>query len=93
MRLLLKERPFAAAPDHVFAGEKPAKRPGAGKERPLSILLAEDNDINALLAKAALAKAGHQVDVVGNGRAAVEALTGPARKHRYDIVLMDLHMP
>ncbi len=93
MRLLLKERPFAAAPDHVFAGDKPAKRPGAGKERPLSILLAEDNDINAMLAKAALAKAGHQVDVVGNGRAAVEALTGPARKHRYDIVLMDLHMP
>lgn len=93
MRLLLKERPFAATPDHVFAGEKPAKRPGPGKERPLSILLAEDNDINAMLAKAALAKAGHQVDVVGNGRAAVDALTGPARKHRYDIVLMDLHMP
>ncbi|BCH28350.1 hybrid sensor histidine kinase/response regulator [Mesorhizobium sp. L-8-10] len=92
MRLLLKERPFAAPADLIPAREKPAKRPGA-KERPLSVLLAEDNDINAMLARAALTKAGHRVDVVGNGRAAVEALTGPARKHRYDIVLMDLHMP
>jgi PAS domain S-box-containing protein len=92
MRLLLKERPFAATAEPISAREKPAKRAGA-KERPLSILLAEDNDINAMLARAALTKAGHHVDVVGNGKAAVEALTGPSRKHRYDIVLMDLHMP
>jgi len=64
-----------------------ATRPG------LSILLAEDNDINALLARAALQRAGHRVDVVGNGKAAVDALIDPARKRRYDMVLMDLHMP
>jgi len=57
----------------------------------LSVLIAEDNEINAVLARAALSKAGHEVDVVGNGRAAVDALTAPAR--RYDVVLMDLHMP
>jgi PAS domain S-box-containing protein len=58
----------------------------------LSILLAEDNDINAMLARATLVKAGHKVDVVGNGKAAVDAviLSGHAR---YDVVLMDLHMP
>lgn len=63
--------------------------------RPLSVLLAEDNDINALLARSALEKLGHQVRVVGDGRAAVNAylagLDGPDKP--YDCVLMDLHMP
>ena len=55
--------------------------------------MAEDNDINAMLARATLLKAGHRVDIVGNGKAAVEAVTGGGRKRRYDVVLMDLHMP
>ncbi|MEW9837069.1 ATP-binding protein [Mesorhizobium sp. ZMM04-4] len=59
----------------------------------LAILVAEDNDINAMLARATLLKAGHRVDIVGNGKAAVEAVTGGGRKRRYDVVLMDLHMP
>ncbi|MEQ1941083.1 ATP-binding protein [Mesorhizobium sp. VNQ89] len=59
----------------------------------LAILVAEDNDINAMLARATLLKAGHRVDIVGNGKAAVEAVTGSGRKRRYDLVLMDLHMP
>ena len=56
-------------------------------------LVAEDNDINAMLARATLQKAGHRVEIVGNGKAAVEAVTGGGRKRRYDVVLMDLHMP
>ena len=78
----------------------PARRPGKRTRRPapatarqLSVLIAEDNEINAMLARVALTKAGHHVDVVGNGRAAVEALGGSSRRRRYDIVLMDLHMP
>jgi PAS domain S-box-containing protein len=59
----------------------------------LAILVAEDNDINAMLARATLLKAGHRVDIVGNGKAAVEAVTGSGRRRRYDVVLMDLHMP
>jgi PAS domain S-box-containing protein len=59
----------------------------------LSILIAEDNDINAMLARATLQKAGHRVEIVGNGKAAVEAVIGAGPKHRYDVVLMDLHMP
>ena len=59
----------------------------------LSVLVVEDNDINALLARSALARAGHRVDVVANGKAAVEALTESGGVHRYDVVLMDLHMP
>ncbi len=58
----------------------------------LSVLIAEDNDINAMLARATLTRAGHRVEVVGNGKAAVEAVTD-AGQPRYDVVLMDLHMP
>jgi PAS domain S-box-containing protein len=58
----------------------------------LRILVAEDNDINALLVRRALEKAGHEVRVVGNGRAAVE-LVAVEGGQRFDIVLMDLHMP
>ena len=77
-------------------GERlPARGGPAGRKRAagLSVLLAEDNEINAMLAKAALGKAGHRIEVVTNGRAAVDAVTdgGPAR--RFDVLLMDLHMP
>lgn len=53
------------------------------------ILLAEDNQINAVLATTILKRAGHQVDVAVNGAEALEAL----RRADYDIVLMDMHMP
>lgn len=59
----------------------------------LSVLIAEDNEINAMLARATLLKAGHRVEVVGNGKAAVDAVVGATQSNRYDVVLMDLHMP
>jgi len=74
--------------------ETVAKAPRVNNRLPgLAVLVAEDNDINAMLARATLLKAGHRVDIVGNGKAAVEAVTGAGRKRRYDVVLMDLHMP
>ena len=57
----------------------------------LSVLLAEDNEINALLARAVLEGLGHDVTDVRDGLAAVEAAT--ARAGGFDAVLMDLHMP
>ncbi|WP_269930714.1 PAS domain-containing hybrid sensor histidine kinase/response regulator [Aminobacter sp. HY435] len=63
------------------------------KARKLSVLIAEDNDINAMLARAALEKAGHRVEVVNNGKAAVEAVTDAGGRQRFDVVLMDMHMP
>lgn len=56
-----------------------------------SVLIAEDNEINALLARSALVKSGHTVEVVTNGRAALKMLTETSR--HFDVVLMDLHMP
>jgi len=55
----------------------------------LRILLAEDNQVNQLLAKRLLEKRGHQVTIVGNGCEAVTA----AGKTAFDLVLMDLQMP
>ncbi len=75
-------RPAARASDHHargprFAAAREARapvRPQAGwPQSGLSVLIAEDNDINAMLARATLLKAGHRVDVVGNGKAAVDA--------------------
>jgi PAS domain S-box-containing protein len=88
LRVLLS----APAPMEAEDGSLPphgSPDPGRG----LSVLVAEDNEINALLARSALAKAGHHVDVVPNGKAAVEALGRAGGAHRYDVVLMDLHMP
>lgn len=58
-------------------------------KRFLHVLLAEDNQINQLVAIRSLAKRGHSVVIVTNGRDALEAL----EKENYDLVLMDIHMP
>jgi len=56
------------------------------------VLLAEDNEINQQIAVELLSGAGAQVDVVGNGREAIEKLAAAA-PDAYDAVLMDLQMP
>ena len=62
----------------------------AGAKRSLSVLVAEDNPVNATLARAALTRAGHALTVATDGGMAVDlALSG---KHS-DIILMDLQMP
>jgi CheY-like chemotaxis protein len=58
----------------------------------LAILVAEDNEINALLAKALLQRLGHRVTIVSTGDAAVAAWRDGAQG-RFDLVLMDVHMP
>ena len=61
------------------------------KQPPLHVLLAEDNKINALLARSLLDKLGHTTHHVENGRDALHALMSPRSK--FDVILMDLHMP
>ena len=55
------------------------------------MLVAEDNEINALLVHVALSKAGYDVDIVGDGQTAVDRAC--AAGAGYAVVLMDLHMP
>lgn len=55
------------------------------------ILLAEDNPINQKLARFMLTKAGYQVEVVNNGKEAVDAFTGEPEK--FDMIFMDVQMP
>ncbi len=53
------------------------------------VLLAEDNPINAMLARALLVREGCEVEHVTDGEAAIEAVA----RGRYDLVLMDVRMP
>ena len=57
--------------------------------RGASILLAEDNEVNQLVASKILKNAGFEVTIANNGREAVELV----HQHNYDLVLMDIQMP
>ncbi len=60
----------------------------------LAVLVAEDNEINALLARALLSRLGHRPTVATSGAQAVDAwLAARAAGEPYDLVLMDVHMP
>jgi len=59
----------------------------------LRVLLAEDNAINQQIAVELLEGVGVAVDVVNNGREAVDKLLATGGNIRYDLVLMDLQMP
>jgi len=58
-------------------------------EKQFRILVAEDNEINQKLIQRILQTAGYEVDMVDNGRGAVEF----ASRNHYDFILMDLQMP
>ncbi len=68
--------------------------PAASAGKGLSILVAEDNEINALLARALLARLGHRPTIATDGQAAYETwLAARAAGAPYDLVFMDVHMP
>jgi PAS domain S-box-containing protein len=58
-------------------------------DRPLRVLVAEDNPTNQTLVTALLTQKGHHVSVVGNGRLAADR----AALEPFDIILMDIQMP
>jgi PAS domain S-box-containing protein len=58
------------------------------------VLLVEDNAVNALVAEATLQQWGAEVERVVGGADALAAVDQAERRgERYDVVLMDLHMP
>jgi signal transduction histidine kinase/CheY-like chemotaxis protein len=95
---LIKPLRRASLADRVLAvlHRGPADVPAASDERiaepgglRLRVLLAEDNPINALLARTLLEREGCSVHRAANGQEAVAA----AEAAPYDLILMDLRMP
>ncbi|CAN5215144.1 hypothetical protein BH11PSE2_BH11PSE2_21960 [soil metagenome] len=90
--LIAKGAAAAASDETVIAEAKPAASsdpapaPAGGRGR---ILLAEDNEINTLLACTLLEEAGYSVTCAVNGREAVDAVA----RQSFDLVLMDVQMP
>ena len=71
--------------------DAPATVPAA---RGLSILVAEDNEINALLMRSLLSRLGHHAVICTNGEEALESwLAAQSAGAPYDLVLMDIQMP
>ncbi|AMN38736.1 ATP-binding protein [Rhodoplanes sp. Z2-YC6860] len=90
---------LAAAPEfeNITAAAEP-NDPGANapdESTPsLSILVAEDNDINALLTRSLLTRLGHRPEVAPDGAAAVESWQAAQDAGSpHDVILMDVHMP
>ena len=91
-------RPLAGTPLanllHVADGRTSAQPGGmrahrAQAPRKVHVLLAEDNRTNQKIIARILERAGHSVEVVGDGEAALDAL----QDRTFQIVLMDINMP
>ena len=86
------EVPLAPAALAPLASPGVAPVGGDGAERwvrPPLVLVAEDSQINQIVAARALERCGCRVDVVGSGVDALDAL----ERERYDAVMMDCQMP
>jgi PAS domain S-box-containing protein len=83
LRLRTPEAAGEAVADGGEAGDLGAMLKG------LKVLVADDNEVNVLVLSAFLRDWGAELDVVTNGRHAIEKIQG----QDYDLVLMDLHMP
>ena len=83
-------QPFMAARNPVEGEKKePEKKLDFSGKR---VLLAEDNEMNQMIAEAILTETKLAVDIVGDGTEAVEKIiSSPAGT--YDLILMDIQMP
>ena len=77
--------PFETQPGPSLLSASPSDA-----QRPIRLLVAEDNQVNQLVVKAILeSRSGWRVIAVQNGREAVAA----AKSENFDLALMDIHMP
>jgi signal transduction histidine kinase/ligand-binding sensor domain-containing protein/DNA-binding response OmpR family regulator len=82
---------FSAKP-HESDPEKrkqPILSPNFALDKPLNILVAEDNLINQKMILKVLEKLGYHADLANNGKEVIQMLN----KQFYDLVLMDVQMP
>ncbi len=59
------------------------------QDKPLSVLLADDYDVNRMVLQSQLESLGYRADAVANGEEVLRAL----HARSYDVVLMDIRMP
>jgi CheY-like chemotaxis protein len=83
VRAALGDEPARAEPKPI--AQTPAQQPLLG----LRVLLAEDNPINALLARTLLMRAGCIVTTAQDGEEAVTVAAAAA----FDLILLDIRMP
>lgn len=85
------EIPLTYSTDAIVIEEKPKhfKNIESVELSNIKILVVEDNKINQMITKKILNKMNLYCDVVDNGEEAVERV----QEERYDVVLMDIHMP
>src|SRR5262249_5151714 len=90
--------PIALPPSFLAGGEMastdlalPDQSAGShlADQLPLRILVAEDNAVNRKVILLMLERLGYAADAVETGSAVLRTLAGT----RYDVVLMDVHMP
>ena len=78
----------------AIVGDAPVEMPDAPSHTGLSILVAEDNEINALLMRSLLSRLGHHAVITTNGEEALESwLSAKSAGSPYELVLMDIQMP
>ena len=88
MHAVIAREPDASPGTVVPLGER-AARAAARKARSLRILVAEDNPINQNVTRSILESDGHEVIIVPDGEAALDALD----QGNFDLVIADLRMP
>ena len=80
--------PFLVS-DKPFVEEDAMQKSSFHSLKGLRVLVVEDNLVNQKIVSKYLSKWEAMIEIAENGRIAVEMV----KKNRYDLVLMDLHMP
>jgi CheY-like chemotaxis protein len=83
------ELPFTVQAAATLQQSKQGNSVQDQQTRPLAILLAEDNRINAEFIVKILGRMGHLVTAVEDGQQALEQL----KRQQFDCILMDIQMP
>ncbi|NRB17414.1 MAG: response regulator [Rhodobacteraceae bacterium] len=78
--------PFLSVPEPLDTTKEEKVK---AAERPLSILVAEDVETNAFVARKLLERDGHKVTITADGLSTVAR----ARAELFDVILMDISMP
>ncbi|WP_053005776.1 ATP-binding protein [Kiloniella spongiae] len=77
----------SASQQHIFLNHKDHDQ--IIHHHGLDILVAEDNPVNAMIARAFLEKFGHKVRIAENGKLAIDEIKNSIP----DMIFMDIHMP